>query len=141
MLRNAGFDGCYLVRASETRAGAMVLSVGFQGRVHHYRVLFSPDTQTYTSPETPHTLPSSLSLSAGCFPVCWSPAAHSVARSTWCVTASSSTNSLSRHSSTPCCRTPTNSLAHVCDLMHPHASHTRTYMHAHSQKIFNGGTR
>jgi hypothetical protein len=25
----------------------MVLSVGFQGRVHHYRVLFSPETQTF----------------------------------------------------------------------------------------------
>eukprot|EP00038_Savillea_parva_P013131 m.7397 g.7397 ORF g.7397 m.7397 type:complete len:971 (-) comp2443_c0_seq2:390-3302(-) len=42
-----GFEGCYLVRASETKPGAMVLSVGFQGRVHHYRVLFSHDTKTY----------------------------------------------------------------------------------------------
>jgi hypothetical protein len=41
----------------------MVLSVGFQGRVHHYRVLFSPDTQTYSMEghvETFATLPDLL---------------------------------------------------------------------------------
>mmetsp|Transcript_28320 Transcript_28320/g.84785 ORF Transcript_28320/g.84785 Transcript_28320/m.84785 type:complete len:987 (-) Transcript_28320:101-3061(-) len=42
-----GAEGCYLVRASETRAGAMVLSVGFQGRVHHYRIIFQHIMQTY----------------------------------------------------------------------------------------------
>lgn len=61
LLVNTGIDGCYLVRASETRSGAMVLSVGFQQRVHHYRLLFENDEFVMEGhPETFSSLPDLL---------------------------------------------------------------------------------
>lgn len=44
MLVSGGIDGTYLVRASESKSDSMVLSVGFQKRVHHYRIVHNHGT-------------------------------------------------------------------------------------------------
>eukprot|EP00040_Diaphanoeca_grandis_P005099 m.31381 g.31381 ORF g.31381 m.31381 type:complete len:982 (-) comp16450_c0_seq1:290-3235(-) len=41
LLVSQGIDGAYLVRASETRSDAMVLSVSNQGRIYHYRITYA----------------------------------------------------------------------------------------------------
>jgi len=41
LLVSQGVDGAYLVRASETKADAMVLSVSNQGRIYHYRLTYA----------------------------------------------------------------------------------------------------
>jgi hypothetical protein len=41
MLVSEGVNGTYLVRASETKTDSMVLSVGCNQRVHHYRIVYS----------------------------------------------------------------------------------------------------